>query len=760
MKKVRFVFLLSLSTIYYLLSTIPLAASLQQNPAAAGVEIILNSKDPGTLRLLRLTGVLNAGDWQALKPEEQKILRLAFDEQGRLTPIGQRLLQELLSARLDNPNRRPAPKAPPSGGSGLSAKTSSLFLFASVPKTAETLSAGVSQIFARTNAQPTEPPLVLPGYDWSKYPPPSLNEQPGADRPRVRLIVAPKKQIQQSRYNVHLQPNAQELTEKILLESGIDAQLLASHQARPIAALSAFNLLIIEAPYHSVRSLAQTLDIEGIYGRPANSYELTIPGNAGGAAQTTSWASWFGAGLRQGAAALGRLGAPLKTPGSPTGFQPALRESVNQLRPNKFYAQGYTGGQATVLIVDTGVDKDHPVFKGKNVIQIDLTNQKNNKDAIGHGTHVASIAAGAPEGARVSYGGVAPGTKNILAAKIFDGPNTSEDLILAGLDWGVNQTAGRKIVINLSLGGRGDPNDVLSRAANTLAHRGHAVVAAAGNSGPRANTVASPGLARDVLTIAATDKNGSITGYSSRGNPGGYKTPALQRAVYAKPDLSLPGGGASGGFGGCRFANGIVAAKSHDMPKGPCDVLIENQPLYTRMSGTSMATPHATGSTLLIFDYLEQHGGLKDSSFLESKAAQMEAAGDIKKGTKSSPKNAQGSGLQNLDRLYDLISSRMEMGLPIGNLSAEIALWTSANERRSWEISKNSAYRITRYGIVNPQNGNIINSDQELHQLISKIEAKPKGGLGGFKQWLDWKLYKWFGWNRQDGTGDPLEATG
>ena len=77
----------------------------------------------------------------------------------------------------------------------------------------------------------------------------------------------------------------------------------------------------------------------------------------------------------------------------------------------------------------------------------------------------------------------------------------------------------------------------------SLAHQGHAVVVAAGNSGPKEDTVLSPGAARDVITVAATDKDGRITEYSSRGPHDGYALGPLDQARYSKPDLVAPGGG-------------------------------------------------------------------------------------------------------------------------------------------------------------------------------------------------------------------------
>ena len=59
-------------------------------------------------------------------------------------------------------------------------------------------------------------------------------------------------------------------------------------------------------------------------------------------------------------------------------------------------------------------------------------------------------------------------------------------------------------VLNLSLGGTPTPNDPLVDAVNNAVDGGVVVAIAAGNSGPVAGTIQSPGIADKVITVGAS----------------------------------------------------------------------------------------------------------------------------------------------------------------------------------------------------------------------------------------------------------------
>jgi subtilisin family serine protease len=156
--------------------------------------------------------------------------------------------------------------------------------------------------------------------------------------------------------------------------------------------------------------------------------------------------------------------------------------------------------------------------------------------------------------------------------------------VLAAMSWASKQQVQ---VMNLSLGGPGSPTSPLSREVDALAAEGIIVCVAAGNAGPAAKTISSPGDAKGALTIGAADKTGALAAYSSRG-----PVPAVR---YSKPDLTAVGGGVTPGAA-CAYGTGVASARAGVLANDPCAV----PPRYVRMSGTSMATPHVAGICALL----------------------------------------------------------------------------------------------------------------------------------------------------------------
>jgi minor extracellular serine protease Vpr len=127
-----------------------------------------------------------------------------------------------------------------------------------------------------------------------------------------------------------------------------------------------------------------------------------------------------------------------------------------------------------------------------------------------HGTHTAGIAAGVTGQTAVVNGvsiddmsGIAPGAwlgnYNVFPDDVLDA--RSED-ILNAVDAAVEDGMD---VLNLSLGGNyHGNNDLLAIGLDNAADAGVVVAVAAGNSGPGAGTLDSPGRARKVITVGAS----------------------------------------------------------------------------------------------------------------------------------------------------------------------------------------------------------------------------------------------------------------
>ena len=189
---------------------------------------------------------------------------------------------------------------------------------------------------------------------------------------------------------------------------------------------------------------------------------------------------------------------------------------------------------------------------------------------MGHGTHVAGIARGASTG-------VAPEV-SFLAYKVLSSSGSgSFSSVIAGIERATDpdgdpNTDDAADVINLSLGGAGDPDDPVSQAVDAATGLGVTVVISAGNSGSVYQTIGSPGVARRAITVAATTKSDVIAGFSSRGPvPGEWAM---------KPDISAPG-------------VSIVSAV-------PAAGVLGHPSRYLSLSGTSMSAPHVAGAAALL----------------------------------------------------------------------------------------------------------------------------------------------------------------
>ncbi|NED95120.1 S8 family serine peptidase [Phytoactinopolyspora alkaliphila] len=171
------------------------------------------------------------------------------------------------------------------------------------------------------------------------------------------------------------------------------------------------------------------------------------------------------------------------------------------------------GEGTTVAVLDTGIDYTNPSLGGsfgpgnKVVAGYDYVNGDDDPmDDNGHGTHVAGIIAG--DGDVV---GVAPAA-SLTAYKVLgrDGGGWESDIIAALEDAVDPANPHRADVVNLSLGGVGDGTDPLGAAASAAVDAGAVVVAAAGNSGPGAQTVLTPAAADRVLAVGASTSGLSL----------------------------------------------------------------------------------------------------------------------------------------------------------------------------------------------------------------------------------------------------------
>lgn len=172
-----------------------------------------------------------------------------------------------------------------------------------------------------------------------------------------------------------------------------------------------------------------------------------------------------------------------------------------------------------VAVLDTGVDPDHPDLKPAIAGVKDFTGD-GIEDRNGHGTHCAGIIAAQPNS--IGFVGAAPDAQLLIGKVLGDNGSGSLDWVAAGVDWAVEQGAD---IISMSLGGQTGSHR-LYRAIHEALAKGKSIICAAGNDGALfTNSIGYPGRYGGVITVAAHDRNGQPSGFSSRGGEVDFMAP-------------------------------------------------------------------------------------------------------------------------------------------------------------------------------------------------------------------------------------------
>jgi serine protease AprX len=299
--------------------------------------------------------------------------------------------------------------------------------------------------------------------------------------------------------------------------------------------------------------------------------------------------------------------------------------------------RGLTGRNVNIALLDTGTYPHPDLIRPVNRI-ICFKDFVNNRqfayDDNGHGTFTAGIMAGNGCMSKGEYAGAAPGS-GLISLKVLDGSgNGWTSNVLSGMQWVYDnrEKYGIKVVC-LPLGCpsfmscRDDP---LSVAAQALWEAGLIVCSSAGNNGPGASWISSPGINPTIITVGALYNHGTsifqespLCDFSSRGfTPDGNR----------KPDLVAPGA--------------AIVSLNSDMtfiPKSSADYRVARlENYYRRGSGTSAACATVAGITALL---LEKHGDLTPD---EVKSLLRHSCRSL-----NLLKEQQGSGLPDINRLLE-----------------------------------------------------------------------------------------------------------
>ena len=227
---------------------------------------------------------------------------------------------------------------------------------------------------------------------------------------------------------------------------------------------------------------------------------------------------------------------------------------------------GLDGTGIGIAVLDSGIDANHTSFldrrgRSRVIVSHDFTGENRADDPFGHGTHVASIAAGNGRIANAQFTGIASNA-NLINLRVLNSSGSGKvSSVLTALDWVLaNRLTYNIKVVNMSLGAPAVDSyvyDPVCRAVRKLVDAGIVVVAAVGNNGVDANgkkvygQVHSPGIEPSAITVGAANtfgtderKDDGVATYSSRGPTRSSYLDSSGVRHYdhlIKPDMVAPG---------------------------------------------------------------------------------------------------------------------------------------------------------------------------------------------------------------------------
>lgn len=217
-----------------------------------------------------------------------------------------------------------------------------------------------------------------------------------------------------------------------------------------------------------------------------------------------------------------------------------------------------TGAGIKLAVLDTGMDLQHPDFKGRTIVSKSFVSGQTVQDGHGHGTHCIGTACALKDGNGRRYG-IGYRTQ-IYAGKVLSNAGSgSSSGIIAGMEWAINSGCQ---VISMSLGNTtATPSTAYETVGRRALQNKCLIVAAAGNHRP--GTVGQPANSPSIMAVGAVDNQLRLASFSC-------------------------GSGSAGGANVDLVGPGVAVYSSTRLPTR-----------YATWNGTSMATPHAAGVAAL-----------------------------------------------------------------------------------------------------------------------------------------------------------------